>query len=147
MGIRAASPTPLELPLSNRTWFSVRAAGARQLCGNSAADARRAAEVKGLSSRVRRLRRACPRVGRLEGADQSKSPSVLLLFKNLNCSPHLKALESRPREERCSSGRLTYPALALRARSKQGRHAMTIQVGDRLPQATFRVMTADGPAA
>jgi peroxiredoxin len=24
---------------------------------------------------------------------------------------------------------------------------MTIQVGDRLPQATFRVMTADGPAA
>src|SRR5919199_3191203 len=24
---------------------------------------------------------------------------------------------------------------------------MTIQIGDRLPQATFRVMTADGPAA
>ena len=24
---------------------------------------------------------------------------------------------------------------------------MTIQVGDRLPQATFRVMTADGPVA
>jgi len=24
MGIRAASPTPLELPLSNRTWFNMR---------------------------------------------------------------------------------------------------------------------------
>jgi peroxiredoxin len=37
--------------------------------------------------------------------------------------------------------------MALRARSGDGRRAMTLQVGDRLPQATFRVMTADGPAA
>src|SRR6185436_11501930 len=28
-----------------------------------------------------------------------------------------------------------------------GSQVMTIQIGDRLPQATFRVMTADGPAA
>src|SRR4051812_765168 len=50
----------------------VRAAGAHQLCRNSAADARRAAEAKGLSGRVRRLRRVCSGVGRPQGAEQTR---------------------------------------------------------------------------